>query len=79
MSDRYFNCLEHEIIFVHFTDSKPDIKKKLELVSYSSRFALGLFYEKGAKLNYSWCGKYISDNPCIRFVAIDNKKRGVGK
>lgn len=54
-----------------------DVKTKLESVSYSSRFALGLFYNKGTRLNYSWCGKYITDNPCIRFVAIDNKKRGI--
>lgn len=58
-------------------DSKPDVKKKLESVSYSSRFVLGLFYDQGTQLNYPWCGKYITDNPCIRFVAIDNKKRGI--
>lgn len=58
-------------------NSKSDVKKNLEDVSYSSRFALGLFYKPGTQLNYSWSGKYITDNPCIRFVAIDNKKRGL--
>lgn len=59
-------------------DSNSDVKQKLENVTYSSRFCLGLFYNPGTKLDYTWAGKYVYDNPCVRFVAIDNKKRGLG-
>ncbi|XP_059176013.1 renalase-like [Physella acuta] len=60
-------------------DNLPDVKKKLQNVSYSSRYALGLFFPPKTQLNYSWCAKYISDNPCLRYIAIDQNKRGVNK
>ena len=44
-------------------------------MTYSSRFALGLFYEPGTEVDVPWTVKYIFDDPCIRFVAIDSKKR----
>ncbi|XP_065603006.1 renalase isoform X2 [Cyrtonyx montezumae] len=53
-------------------------KQKLESASYSSRYALGLFYEVGARIDVPWAAKYITDNPCIRFISIDNKKRNIG-
>uniref|UniRef100_A0A3P8XE99 Amine oxidase domain-containing protein n=1 Tax=Esox lucius TaxID=8010 RepID=A0A3P8XE99_ESOLU len=49
----------------------------LEAVSYSSRYALGLFYKAQAHIHVPWAAKYISNNPCIRFIAIDNKKRNL--
>uniref|UniRef100_A0A8C3LVL5 Renalase, FAD dependent amine oxidase n=1 Tax=Chrysolophus pictus TaxID=9089 RepID=A0A8C3LVL5_CHRPC len=52
-------------------------KQQLESASYSSRYALGLFYEVGARIDVPWAAKYITDNPCIRFISIDNKKRNV--
>ncbi|XP_004583437.2 renalase isoform X1 [Ochotona princeps] len=52
-------------------------RQQLESVSYSSRYALGLFYEAGTKTDVPWAGKYITSNPCIRFVSIDNKKRNI--
>ncbi|NXF81219.1 RNLS Renalase, partial [Sclerurus mexicanus] len=52
-------------------------KQRLECVSYSSRYALGLFYEAGARIAVPWAARYIADNPCVRFVSIDNKKRNV--
>lgn len=58
-------------------DSRPDVKKKLEMVSYSSRFAVGLFYNQGTKIGYTWGGKYIPEDSCIRFVAIENIKRNL--
>lgn len=60
-------------------DSKPEVKKKLEMVSYSSRFAVGLFYNPGTKIGYTWGGKYIPEDSCIRFVAIENIKRNLSK
>ncbi|KAM9325227.1 renalase [Gastrophryne carolinensis] len=52
-------------------------RRQLETVSYSSRYALGLFYEAGTQIDVPWAAKYITDNPCIRFISIDNKKRNV--
>ncbi|XP_002718540.2 renalase isoform X2 [Oryctolagus cuniculus] len=52
-------------------------RKQLESVSYSSRYALGLFYEAGTKIDVPWAGQYITSNPCIRFISIDNKKRNI--
>ncbi|KAM7227794.1 hypothetical protein CapIbe_021491 [Capra ibex] len=52
-------------------------RQQLESVSYSSRYALGLFYEAGTKIDVPWAGRYITSNPCIRFISIDNKKRNI--
>lgn len=52
-------------------------RQQLASVSYSSRYALGLFYEAGMKIDVPWAGQYISSNPCIRFISIDNKKRNI--
>ncbi|XP_069609620.1 renalase isoform X2 [Ranitomeya imitator] len=56
---------------------KESQRRQLETVSYSSRYALGLFYETGTQIDVPWAAKYINDNPCIRFISIDNKKRNV--
>lgn len=69
--------IKKNLINVDFTDSQPDVKNKLENVVYSSRYALALFYNPGTILNYSWGAKYFDDH-CIRFVSIDDKKRGAG-
>jgi len=58
-------------------DSSNDLKSKLSAVSYSSRFALGLFYDSDTKINVEWSAKYIYDDDCVRFVAIDDKKRNI--
>ena len=60
-----------------FSDNR-NVRKQLENVSYSSRFAVGLFYNPGTVLDYDWSAQYITDSPCIRFISIDNKKRGKG-
>ncbi|XP_030883214.1 renalase [Leptonychotes weddellii] len=52
-------------------------RQQLESVSYSSRYALGLFYETGTKIDVPWAGQYITSNPCIRFISIDNRKRNI--
>ncbi|XP_075072498.1 renalase isoform X2 [Mixophyes fleayi] len=56
---------------------KESQRRQLEAVSYSSRYSLGLFYEAGTQIDVPWAAKYITDNPCIRFISIDNKKRNV--
>ncbi|XP_018616631.1 renalase isoform X1 [Scleropages formosus] len=52
-------------------------RQKLESVSYSSRYALGLFYSAGVRIDVPWAAKYIADNPCVRFISVDDKKRNV--
>ncbi|XP_064418802.1 renalase [Latimeria chalumnae] len=52
-------------------------RQQLEAVSYSSRYALGLFYEAGTQIDVPWAAKYICNNPCIRFISVDNKKRNL--
>lgn len=54
-------------------------RRKLEAVSYSSRYALGLFYKADTRIDVPWAAKYVSNNPCIRFIAIDDKKRNLGQ
>ncbi|PVD39366.1 hypothetical protein C0Q70_01996 [Pomacea canaliculata] len=58
-------------------DADRPVWDRLLGVTYSSRYALGLFYPAGTELPYQWCSKYISDDPCIRYVAVDNKKRNL--
>ncbi|XP_065651484.1 renalase [Hydra vulgaris] len=51
-------------------------RSRLELVQYSSRYALGCFYPNLKKVeNVNWCSKYIPDGSSIRFLSIDTKKR----
>lgn len=57
------------------TDSDKDLKRKLEKVEYSSRFALGLFYEKDAELKLPADVGYVNDHPVFRYFAIDNRRR----
>ncbi|XP_017654801.1 renalase isoform X2 [Nannospalax galili] len=52
-------------------------RQQLESVRYSSRYALGLFYEASVKIDVPWAARYITSNPCIRFISIDNKKRNI--
>ncbi|MCI4384175.1 hypothetical protein PGIGA_G00035880 [Pangasianodon gigas] len=52
-------------------------RQKLEDVSYSSRYALGLFYKAGVQINVPWVAKYVSNNPCIRYIATDDKKHNL--
>lgn len=52
-------------------------RRMLEAVSYSSRYALGLFYKAETRIDVPWAAKYVSNNPCVRFIAIDDKKRNL--
>ena len=53
----------------------PGVRPGLEAVTYSTRFVLGLYYEGAVDLGVDWACKYVTDNPVIRFVSIDNLKR----
>ncbi|XP_056153513.1 renalase isoform X2 [Lampris incognitus] len=50
-------------------------KELLETVSYSSRYALGLFYPPAAHIDVPWAVNYVANNACIRYIAIDDRKR----
>ncbi|XP_058697374.1 renalase isoform X1 [Poecile atricapillus] len=72
----------HDAVFAASGTETPAVinesqKQQLESVSYSSRYALGLFYEAGTGIAVPWAAQYITDNPCIRFISIDNKKRNI--
>lgn len=61
-------------------DILPEMDKKLiadlKSVTYSSRYALGLFYKDAFTANVkTWSAKYF-DNPTVRFAAWDTAKRG---
>ena len=68
----------HHDLFTFVISDDKGVRPNLESVSYSCRFAVGLFYEPGTVLDYPWPARYVTDNPCIRFISIDNRKRGKG-
>jgi len=58
---------------------KPHISS-LQTVRYSSRYVLGLFYPDIQRIDgIDWSAKYIYDDPCIRYIAMDTEKRNKGE
>lgn len=58
----------------------PDLKKKLSQVSYTSRYALGLFYnEKLAVDPTESCINFVDGNPMIRYWTLEDEKRKLGE
>ncbi|XP_068247553.1 renalase-like isoform X2 [Palaemon carinicauda] len=60
-------------------ENDEKLRSSLLSVDYSSRYALGLFFDEGAeiKLKNGSSAQYIANDSIVRFVAIDNKKRGL--
>ncbi|GFR78161.1 renalase-like [Elysia marginata] len=58
-------------------DRDTDVKSGLQTVSYSSRYALAMFFPPHSSLPVSWSARYLADDPCIRFMAVDQIKRGI--
>jgi len=58
---------------------QPELLQQLEQVEYSTRFVLGMFFNEPVDLGVDWSASYIGDHPVLRFVSIDNLKRGLGK
>ena len=54
MNDEFHTLYSNRYVTV---DAKPDMKAKLEKVSYSSRYAVGLFYHKGQYLVLNYPSK----------------------
>ena len=61
-----------------FQEHLKSVRPSLELVEYSSRYALALYFSEDAQVEFPWTAKYVKDNKCIRFVAMDSTKRGLG-
>ena len=45
-------------------------------MSYSTRFVLGLYYDQTVELGGDWACQYIANHPAVRFISVDNLKRG---
>ena len=72
--------MENILTFLtYLSDRRPGIKENLWAVQYSSRFAMGLYYEPGTQIDVPWVAKYFGSDPIIVFIAVDNKKRGQGE
>lgn len=57
---------------------KKEQMEDLEYAKYSSRFALGLFYDVGAyNTELPYVAKFVVDNKIICFISVDQQKRGV--
>ncbi|XP_063968829.1 renalase-like isoform X1 [Lytechinus pictus] len=69
--------LKQQGVTRHCLEKDKTLLADLEAVQYSSRFALGLFYPPGVVIDVPYVGKYVEGNPCIRWVSVDNEKRGI--
>ncbi|MEQ2270981.1 hypothetical protein XENORESO_018897, partial [Xenotaenia resolanae] len=52
-------------------------REQLEGVRYSSRFAIALFFSPEVVFSFTWGARYVTDSHCIRYIAVDNKKRSI--
>lgn len=58
----------------------PNLKEKLTQVSYTSRYALGLFYnEKLAVVPTDSSINFVDGNPVIRYWTLEDEKRKLGE
>ena len=53
-------------------------KQQLDVVRYSSRYALALFFSPDVVFSFTWGAQYVPNNRCIRYIAVDNRKRSAG-
>eukprot|EP00095_Tigriopus_kingsejongensis_P010837 maker-scaffold332_size203095-snap-gene-1.19 protein:Tk10837 transcript:maker-scaffold332_size203095-snap-gene-1.19-mRNA-1 annotation:"hypothetical protein DAPPUDRAFT_327763" len=54
------------------------LTQDLQGVKYSARYAMAYFYDQPTDLGWDFEAKYVENDPVIRFVAVDNAKRGHG-
>jgi len=52
------------------------VVEHLAKVSYSTRFVLGLFFNRPVELGTGWAVSYLDSHPVLRYVAVDSSKRG---
>jgi len=56
--------------------SQPAVAADLAGVEYSVRWVLGLFYPQAGMVDTAWAAQYLDSHPVLRFIAVDNVKRG---
>lgn len=56
--------------------AQPGLLSNLRGVQYSARFVLAMFYNRQVNLGVPWVASYIKNNDMVRFVSVDNLKRG---
>ena len=54
----------------------PHIIDGLRSVRFNSVFCLGVFFDTAVTESLRWQARYFPNDPVIRYVAIDNAKRG---
>lgn len=55
--------------------SQPELRDGFRAVTFSSRYAMALYFNSGDGQHEPWAAKYIDDHPIFRYIAIDNRKR----
>lgn len=71
-----------DLIFqmIFYCSDDPDLKEKLTQVQYTSRYALGLFYnEKVSIAPTESCMNFVDGNPVIRYWTLEDEKRLLGQ
>lgn len=75
-----------QVLHASFSDQSVSVtvlsiqhREQLDSVVYSSRFALALFFAPDVNFSFSWAARYVSDSSCIRYIAVDSRKRNAGK
>ncbi|XP_066304972.1 renalase-like isoform X2 [Branchiostoma lanceolatum] len=58
-------------------EDQPSQLAQLQRASYSSRYALALYFSPGTRLDTPWAAKYVNGDPCVRFLSVDSRKRGL--
>ncbi|XP_078659916.1 renalase-like isoform X2 [Branchiostoma floridae x Branchiostoma belcheri] len=58
-------------------ETQPAQLSQLQQASYSSRYALALYFSPGTSLDVPWAAKYVTEDPCVRFLSVDSRKRGL--
>jgi len=58
-------------------NENPEVLTNLRKVNYSTRFVLGMFFNRNVDLGVQWASHYVANDPVIRFVSVDNVKRGL--
>lgn len=87
VTDQHDNTVEFDSVIItipvpQLLDLKGSIQEfidnerfSLQNVEYSSRFAVGYFFDCGAVINAPWTCNYAVGDPNIAFVSVDSRKR----
>lgn len=80
LTRNFLKILIHRNTILSSSTGNLNPKQKLMEVSYSSRYALGLFYnEKLSVAPTESSINYVDDNPAIRYWTLEDEKRRLGQ